>query len=92
MSPRAAIVGAGSAGFGTAGASQAAIQMASDAVAEALNDAGLKRSQIDGLVVHIGSPRGDDYDLAASKLGLNVRFAAQPWTHGRCVACFVAQN
>jgi acetyl-CoA acetyltransferase len=33
--------------------------------------------------VHIGSPRGDDYDLAASKLGLNVRFAAQPWTHGR---------
>src|SRR5487761_1945713 len=60
-----------------------AISLASRAVAAALADSGLSRSNIDGLVVHIGSPRGSDYDRIASQLALNVRFAAQPWRHGR---------
>ena len=83
VAPRTAIIGAGKAGMGQAGLAQTATAMASEAVSEALADAGIERSQIDGLVVHIGSPRGNDYDLAASLLGLNVRFAAQPWNHGR---------
>jgi acetyl-CoA acetyltransferase len=79
---RAAIVGAGASGFSRTATSTAAA-MASVALSEALGDCGLRRDQIDGLIVHIGSPRGMDYDLTASALGLNVRFAAQPWSHGR---------
>ena len=78
-----AIVGAASTGFTRANATKTPISMASDVVARALEDAGLKRSDVDGLILHIGSPRGIDYDLAATQLGLNVRFSAQPWSHGR---------
>ncbi len=84
MNPRGAvaIVGAGSPGLFRA-SPDTPINLAEQAVSRALDDAGLKRSQIDGLIIQIGSPRGTDYDLAASMLGLNVRFAAQPWAHGR---------
>ena len=46
--------------------------MADGAVAAALEDCGLERSEIDGLLVHIGSPRGLDYDEMATLLGLEV--------------------
>ena len=80
-----AIVGAATTGYDRVGR-RTPLSLASEALSGALSDAGLKRSQIDGLVVHIGSPRGVDYDLAASALGLSVRFAAQPWSHGRFAA------
>jgi acetyl-CoA acetyltransferase len=83
MRAATAIVGAASTGFTKANASRTPISMASVVVERALEDAGLSRKDIDGLVVHIGSPRGVDYDLAASQLGLNLKFAAQPWSHGR---------
>lgn len=87
MKVAAAITGVASTAFGPRKfADRTAISVASEVVAAALADAGLERSQLDGLIVHIGSPRGADYDVAASLLGLNVRFAAQPWSHG----CFTA--
>lgn len=89
MRAATAIVGAASTGCGR-NVPQTPIAMASRVVAEALEDAGLQRRQLDGLIVHIGSPRGTDYDLAASMLGLNVRFAAEPWSHGRFAATVVA--
>ena len=46
--------------------------MADAAVAAALEDAGLERREIDALLVHIGSPRGLDYDEMAALLGLEV--------------------
>src|SRR5207249_2531686 len=49
-------------------------------------DCGLERRQPDGLIVHIGSPRGLDHDELALLLGLDVRFAAQTWSHGRFTA------
>jgi acetyl-CoA acetyltransferase len=82
MKQSIAVVGMASTGFAEP-KSQSPIAMASDVVKAALEDAGLRRSQIDGLAVHIGSPRGTDYDLVASQLGLTVRFCAQPWSHGR---------
>ena len=82
--PAAAIVGIASTGCRHGQfADRTAISVASEVLAGALADAGLTRDRIDGLVVHIGSPRGNDYDLAASLLGLNVRYAAQSWSHGR---------
>jgi acetyl-CoA acetyltransferase len=74
-------------GIGTSGLSRASadtpVTMAAHAVSQALADAGLERKDIDGLINHIGSPRGPDYDRAAGLLGLEVRFASQTWDHGR---------
>jgi acetyl-CoA acetyltransferase len=87
MNPRGAvaIVGAGTSGLSRA-STETPIALAERALSMALADAGLERQQIDGLVNQIGSPRGPDFDRAASLLGLEVRFAAQPWSHGRFAA------
>src|SRR5579862_8090637 len=77
-----AVVGIGTIGFGQMPEDSVA-SMADRAVAAALEDAGLDRSAIDGLLVHIGSPRGLDYDEMAMLLGLEVGYAVQTWSHGR---------
>lgn len=83
-----AIVGAGSPGlFRTS--EDSALTLAHKAVSLALADAGLDRKKIDGLIIQIGSPRGQDYDLAASMLGLTTRFSSQTWSHGRFGATVV---
>jgi len=82
MRAAAAITGAGSTGVGSH-AERTSISLASEAVSLALADAGLSRREIDGLIVHIGAPRGADYDETAALLGLKVRFASQTWSHGR---------
>jgi acetyl-CoA acetyltransferase len=78
-------VGIGTVGFGRF-PDESAASLASRAVHAALEDAGLDRREVDGLVVHIGSPRGLDYDVAARLLALDVRFASQTWSHGRFTA------
>lgn len=82
---RAAIVGIGTVGFGRF-PDESAASLASRALAAALDDAGLERWDVDGLAIHIGSPRGLDYDAAARLLALDVRFATQTWSHGRFAA------
>lgn len=82
MNSRIAVVGIGSTGFSEP-KQQTPIAMANDVISAALDDAALSRADVDGLVVHIGSPRGFDYDIAASMLNLDVSFSAQPWSHGR---------
>jgi acetyl-CoA acetyltransferase len=84
-----AIVGIGTVGFG-AFADRSVAAMANDAVRDALDDSGLKRAEIDGLFVHIGSPRGIDYDEMALLLGLEVQFASQTWSHGRFGSTVIA--
>jgi acetyl-CoA acetyltransferase len=84
-----AIVGVGTIGFGDFRAESVG-SMASRAVAAALEDGGIERSAIDGLLVHIGSPRGLDYDEMASLLGLRVSYANQTWSHGRFASTIVA--
>lgn len=74
-------------GVGTTGVGKfvdrSVVSLASEALSQALDDAGMVPRDVDGLISHIGSPRGIDYDLVASRLGLSVGFAAQPWSHGR---------
>jgi acetyl-CoA acetyltransferase len=83
--PSVAVVGIGTTGFGNF--SDVSLgKMYNDALEAALTDSGLRREQIDGLLVQIGSPRGLDYDVAAPQLGLDVRFSAQTWAHGRWCA------
>ncbi len=82
MRPKVSIIGVGTTGVGRF-ADRSVVSLASEAVGKALGDAGLDRREVDGLISHIGHPRGIDYDLLATRLGLAVEFAAQPWSHGR---------
>lgn len=52
----------------------------------ALDDAGMDKSEIDGLLVNIGTPTGVDYDQVADGFGLSINIADQTWTHGRQMA------
>ena len=87
--PAVAVVGVGTIGCGDF-RDESLASMAHRAVSGALADSGLERRDIDGLFVHIGSPRGLDYDELALLLGLEVRFATQTWSHGRFGATVVA--
>lgn len=80
-----AIVGIGTSGYALT-TEESVASMAERALSEALDDAGLVRSAIDGLFVHLGSPRGLDYDALARTLALDVRCASQTWAHGRFTA------
>lgn len=88
ITPQVAVAGIGTVGFGDFSESSAAL-MSHQALAAALDDGGLERADIDGLAVHIGSPRGLDYDEYAKLLGLEVRFASQSWSHGRFCATVI---
>ncbi|HEY0318421.1 MAG TPA: thiolase family protein [Solirubrobacterales bacterium] len=81
------------AGVGTTGCvrrcADSVATMANRALAAALADSGLERSQIEALFVQIGSPRGLDYDAMASQLALDVRYASQTWSHGRFLATVI---
>jgi acetyl-CoA acetyltransferase len=85
----AAVVGIGTVGFGQM-ADQSVASMADRALAAALEDSGLERGEIDALLVHIGSPRGLDYDEMAMLLGLEVAYATQTWSHGRFGSTVIA--
>lgn len=64
--------------------------MAGEALTGALNDAGLDKEAVDGLIVQIGSPRGADYDTIAQTFGLDVKYCNQTWSHGRFTATVIA--
>lgn len=78
------------AGVGTTGclrrSEDSVASLANRALAQALIDSGLQRGDIDALFVHIGSPRGLDYDAVARALALDVTYASQTWSHGRFLA------
>ncbi len=88
LKDKAAIVGAGNSAYGRR-LMRSPIDLAADAIANALDDAGLKREDLDGLIVSFGSPFGADGDTLASVLGLNLRAYNQTWAHGRFTASCV---
>src|SRR6266851_5344660 len=88
LKDRSAIVGAGNSAFGRR-LMRSAIDLACDAIANALEDAGLGRTELDGLIVSFGSPIGVDGDTLAQVLGLNLRAYNQTWAHGRFTASCV---
>jgi len=82
------IVGVGTVGFGNF-SGESSLDLANRAVEAALDDAGLTRDAIDGLLTQIGSPRGIDYDSAAKALGITAAFCSQTWSHGRFAATLI---
>ncbi|MBI3993634.1 MAG: hypothetical protein HY342_10190 [Candidatus Lambdaproteobacteria bacterium] len=81
---RTAIVGVGASVFGR-GLPQSQLQLGLRAFKAALDDAGLRREDVDGLAINLGWPLGTDYDRVAETFGLDIRYANQTWTHGRFV-------
>jgi acetyl-CoA acetyltransferase len=90
LAGKAAVIGVGASSF-ERDPERSVLQMAGDALIGALNDAGLEKAAIDGLIVQIGSPRGGDYDTIAQTFGLAPRFCSQTWPHGRFTATVIAQ-
>ena len=84
MNVDAAIVGIGCSAFGR-GLPDSQLGLAATAFKEALADAGLARSDVDGLSIHLGAPLGVDYDRVAEAFGLDIRYVNQSWLHGRFV-------
>jgi acetyl-CoA acetyltransferase len=84
MTLDAAIVGIGASRFGR-GLPESQLALAAVAFKAALADAGLKRSDVDGLSIHLGWPLGPDYDRVAEAFGLDIRYVNQSWLHGRFV-------
>src|SRR6266436_5000759 len=85
LKDRSAIVGVGNSQYGRR-LMRSPIDLAADAIAGALADAGLSRDDLDGLIVSFGSPIGADGDTLAQVLGLNLRAYNQTWAHGRFTA------
>jgi acetyl-CoA acetyltransferase len=84
MNLDAAIVGIGTSRFGRS-LPESQLALAATAFKAALADAGLKRSDIDGLSIHLGWPLGPDYDRVAEAFGLDIRYVNQSWLHGRFI-------
>ena len=80
----AAIVGIGCSAFGR-GLAESQLRLAATAFKNALADAGLARSDVDGLSIHLGWPLGVDYDRVAEAFGLEIRYVNQSWLHARFV-------
>lgn len=85
LKDRSAIAGVGNSSYGRR-LMRSPIDLACDAIVNALDDAGLSREDLDGLIVSFGSPIGADGDTLAQVLGLDLRACNQTWAHGRFTA------
>jgi acetyl-CoA acetyltransferase len=64
------------------------LSLAVDAYQMALDDAGMKREDVDGM---IQLSFGNDYDRFLEAVGTDVRYAYQGWSHGRFIAPMLQQ-
>ena len=81
ISSKAAVCGVGKTRFERP-AGRNAIWQTAEALRLALDDAGLQKSDIDGLYIN----GGGDFDQIADLLGLDISAANQFWLHGRMCA------
>ncbi len=85
LKDRAAVCGVGHSPYGRR-LDRSPIDLAGEAIRNALGDAGLGRDDLDGLIVSLGAPIGADADTLAHALGLELRAYNQTWAHGRFTA------
>lgn len=82
------------AGIGTSNAfgfslGKSPLTLQAEALRAALDDCGLAKTAIDGVVTAHGAPRGVDYEEFVLACGLDIRWASQMWSHGRWAAATV---
>ena len=62
--------------------------LATEAFRMALDDAGMKREDVDGI---FSLSYGADYDRFLEAIGVDVRYAFQGWSHGRFISPMIQQ-
>lgn len=85
---KTAIIGVGTSAF-TRKPMRSNLLLAADAFKMALDDAGMKREEIDGVINVLGQPSGIDVDDLVNGLGIDSAFTTQTWTHSRLMATAV---
>jgi acetyl-CoA acetyltransferase len=85
LKDKAAVCGVGHSPYGRR-LNRSPIDLAGEAMRNALDDAGLGRDDLDGLIVSFGTPIGVDADTLAYTLGLKLTMYNQTWAHGRFTA------
>src|SRR5262245_38272643 len=85
LKDKAAVCGVGHSSYGRR-LNRSPIDLVGEALRNALDDAGLGRDELDGLIVSFGTPIGVDADTLAYTLGLKLTLSNQTWTHGRFTA------
>lgn len=85
LKDQAAVSGVGHSPYGKR-LNRSTIDLAGEAIRNAVEDAGLTRDDLDGLIVSFGTPIGADADTLAYALGLKLRMYNQTWAHGRFTA------
>ena len=90
MRERTAIAGIGQSAYGRF-LPESQLKLGATALKAALDDAGLRREDIDGIAIHLGWPLGVDYDRVAETYGLDLRWVTQTWLHGRFVTSMIQQ-
>ena len=87
---KAAIIGVGNSDYRRQPASESPLVPLVKAFRNALDNAGISRDAVDGILVNIGTPQGVDYDQVAEAFGLDIRFSDQTWQHGRQMSTVLA--
>lgn len=85
LKDKAVVCGVGHSAYGRR-LNRSQIDLAGEAIRNALDDAGLTRDDLDGVMVSFGTPIGADADTLAYALGLKLRAYNQTWAHGRFTA------
>ncbi len=85
LKDQTAVCGVGHSSYGKR-LNRSTIDLGGEAIRNALEDAGLKKNDLDGLIVSFGTPIGADADTLAYALGLKLRMYNQTWAHGRFTA------
>jgi len=85
LKDQTAVCGVGHSPYGRR-LNRSTIDLAGEAIRHALDDAGLGRDDLDGLIVSFGTPIGADADTLAYALGLRLKMYNQTWAHGRFTA------
>jgi acetyl-CoA acetyltransferase len=86
---QACIVGVGTSDAFGFSLGRSPLTLQTQALRAALDDSGLARTAIDGVVTSHGAPRGVDYEEFVLAAGLDIRWATQMWSHGRWAAATV---
>ncbi len=85
LKDKTAVCGVGHSPYGRR-LNRSTIDLAGETIRSALDDAGLGRDDLDGLIVSFGTPIGADADTLAYALGLKLKMYNQTWAHGRFTA------
>jgi acetyl-CoA acetyltransferase len=85
LKDKTAVCGVGHSPYGRR-LNRSTIDLAGEAIRNALDDAGMGRDDLDGLIVSFGTPIGADADTLAYALGLKLKMYNQTWAHGRFTA------